>query len=559
MSDKQLPARPNLEQYKKQAKDLLRSHGTAETDALNRIKRHHPTLHKLSLAEIPSAHFTLSDAQLILAREHGFESWPKFAAHLETQRLIRTLADLPDPIAAFIEAACIPRHDGHSSGTLEHAQLILERYPHVATANIHTAAILADEFTIRKLLIQNPKNATATGGPHNWDALTHLCFSRYLRLDPSRSEAFVRTAQALLDAGASANSGWYEMIDHPNPRPTFESAIYGAAGIAQHPELTRLLLERGADPNDEETPYHVPETYDNIVLKILLASGKFNESSLNTVLLRKADWHDEHGIELALEHGANPNYMTHWGFTALHQSIRRDNGLIIIELLLNHGANPTVETREGQSAIDIATRRGRGDVLALFEQRGFTPFDPSGFVVAWDDPLQRLLAACARNDQAAVKRRAVNILHHLDPDAGTVLAEFAGNGNTEGVRNLLDLGIPITALYSGDPYFDIARDSTALHVAAWRAWPETVKLLIARGAPINACDGKMRTALQLAIKAAVDSYWTRRRTTESIRALLEAGASTENVELPTGYDEADILIRQYSSQSNAAPPAKPTP
>jgi hypothetical protein len=69
----------------------------------------------------------------------------------------------------------------------------------------------------------------------------------------------------------------------------------------------------------------------------------------------------------------------------------------------------------------------------------------------------------------------------------------------------------------------------------------------------------MRTALQLAIKAAVDSYWTRRRTTESIRALLEAGASTENVELPTGYDEADILIRQYSSQSNAAPPAKPIP
>ncbi len=47
------------------------------------------------------------------------------------------------------------------------------------------------------------------------------------------------------------------MIDHPNPRPVVEAAIYGAAGIAQHAELTRLLLERGADPNDEETPYHV--------------------------------------------------------------------------------------------------------------------------------------------------------------------------------------------------------------------------------------------------------------------------------------------------------------
>jgi ankyrin repeat protein len=559
MSDKQLPGRPNLEQYKKQAKELLQAHRAADPEAIRRIHRHHPTLHRLPVADIACAHFTLTDAQLILAREHGFESWPKFAAHLETHRLIRTVANLPNPIAAFIESACIPRHDSHSSGTFEHAQLILDRYPHVATANIHTAAILADEPTVKKLLIQNPNDATSTGGPHNWDALTHLCFSRYLRLDPARSPAFVNTARTLLDAGASANTGWYEMIDHPNPRPTFESVIYGAAGLAQHPGLTQLLLDRGADPNDEETPYHVPETYDNTVLKIIFASGKFNQASLNTVLLRKADWHDEHGIELALEHGANPNFRTHWGFTALHQSLRRDNGLVIIELFLNHGADPTLETRGGQSAIDIATRRGRGDVLALFEQRGFIPFDASRFIVSWDDPLQRLLAACARNDQAAVKRGAVNILHYLDSEAGTVLAEFAGNGNTEGVRNLLNLGVPVTALYSGDPYFDIARDSTALHVAAWRAWPETVKLLIARGALINACDARGRTALQLAVKATVDSYWTRRRTTESIKVLLEAGASTENVELPTGYDEADILLRQYSSQSNAAPPAKPAP
>jgi len=37
------------------------------------------------------------------------------------------------------------------------------------------------------------------------------------------------------------------MIDHPTPRPTFESAIYGAAGVAGNADLTRLLLERGAN------------------------------------------------------------------------------------------------------------------------------------------------------------------------------------------------------------------------------------------------------------------------------------------------------------------------
>src|SRR5690242_4258172 len=124
--------------------------------------------------------------------------------------------------------------------------MILARYPHVAASSIYAAAILADEATVRAFLMRDPASATAKGGPLGWDALTHLCFSRYLRLDRTRSDAFVHTARTLLDAGASANTGWIEMIDHPNPRPVLEAAIYGAAAIGQNAGLTRLLLERGA-------------------------------------------------------------------------------------------------------------------------------------------------------------------------------------------------------------------------------------------------------------------------------------------------------------------------
>ena len=130
---------------------------------------------------------------------------------------------------------------------------------------------------VRDFLSRDTKAATAKGGPFEWDALTYLCFSRYLRLDKTRSDAFVRTARALLEAGASANTGWYEMIDYPNPRPVLESAIYGAAGIAHHAELTRLLLEYGADPNDEETAYHAAEEYDLDAMNALLDSGKLNQ------------------------------------------------------------------------------------------------------------------------------------------------------------------------------------------------------------------------------------------------------------------------------------------
>jgi ankyrin repeat protein len=132
----------------------------------------------------------------------------------------------------------------------------------------------------------------------------------------------------------------------------------------------------------------------------------------------------------------------------------------------------------------------------------------------------------------------------LIDQGGTLLAEFSGVGNLAGVRNLLDVGVSVTALYrEGDGYYGIAKESTALHVAAWRARPSVVKELIARGAPANARDGQGRTALQLAIKACVDSYWTELRSPESVRALLEAEASTEGIELPTGYDEIDKVLR----------------
>jgi ankyrin repeat protein len=543
MFDKQLPDRPNLEQYKKQAKDLVKEHALGIPDALGRIARHHPRLHKLTQPEIQQTHFSLTDAQLVIAREHGFESWPKFAAHITTLHLIQSVADLKDPVSAFIEHACSPRHSGHNSGTLEHADLILARYPYVATANIYTAAILGDEATVRDHLTRDRKLASATGGTHDWNALTYLCFSRYLRLDRSRSDAFVRTAQTLIGFGASANTGWYEMIDHPNPRPVLESAIYGAAGVAQHPELTRLLLDHGADPNDEETAYHASETYNNDAMKVLVESGKLNADGMTTLLLRKADWHDEEGMRYLLGLGADPNRDTQWKKSAFQHAILRDNSIGVIRLLLDHGADPSVVTKNGISSTELAAHRGRGDILDLFEQRNI-PIDLP--------PLAQLVAACAQNRTDLIDslaRDRPSLVAEVVANGGTLLSEFAGNGNTAGVRNLLNLGVaPSSLTKEGDPYYDVTRDSTALHSAAWRARPETVKLLIERGAPVNALDTKGRTALVLAVKACVDSYWMSRRSPESVEALLDAGATIEGIEIPTGYDEVDTLLRRHAAK-----------
>src|SRR4029077_15903514 len=367
MDAKEVPSRPNLEQYKKQAKDLVkvfkvfRARKSGDPKAIERVKKYHPGFAKLPDSKITSARFALADAQLVIAREHGFESWPKFAKQIEELARERSVASLENPLAAFIEAACVPRDSGHASGTLEQAEAILAAYPGVATSDIHAAAILGDDAGVRQFLTLDPQNATAKGGPRGWGGLTHLVFSRYLRLVRPRSDGFVRAAKDLLDAGASANTGWMEQDHQPNPE--WESALYGAAGVAHHAELTRLLLERGADPNDEETPYHAPETYDNGALRALVDSGKLSADSLATMLLRKADWHDSDGSKFLLEHGADPNRMTRWRHTALQHAVQRDNARENIELLLDHGA-------DGKSAVTVAARRGRGDVLALLERRG---------------------------------------------------------------------------------------------------------------------------------------------------------------------------------------------
>ena len=419
---------------------------------------------------------------------------------------------LKEALAAFLEA-------GTWHGSLEPANAILAAHAEIANSSVYAAAVLGDEAGVCRFVALDPANATTKGGPRTCDALTYLCFSNYLRLDPERSDAFVRAAKALLDAGASAHTGFYDKGRQ------FESAIYGAAGVAHHAELTRLLLEHGADPNDGETPYHTPEGYDNAALYVLVESGKLNADSLATMLARKHDWHDYDGVRYLLEHGADPNRVTRWGRTAMQQALTRDNGAEIVEALMDHGADP-------RPVAAMAARLGRGDVLDLLERRGM-PIELSG--------LDRLLAACAKNEPVSAG------VQQIVADGPQILSAFARNGNTAGVGRLLDLGVGAGGrLAEADVYWDLAKDSTALHAAAWLAHHDTVKLLIERGAPVNAVDAKGRTALMLAVRACVDSYWMRRRSPESVEALLAAGASVDGVAYPCGYAEVDELLAQYS-------------
>jgi ankyrin repeat protein len=536
MPDRTLPDRPDLDQYRKQAKELLRDARAGKPEAEARMRKHGGPVRKPGSKAERS--LTLALAQSVLAREHGYPSWAAFAKYIETLRVIRSLEELDDPHNVFLEVASVDRHGWHASGSLEHAEMLLARFPGAATASIFSSALIGDAASVRDWLARDSSLAVARGGPHGWDALTYLCFSRYLRLDKHRSASFVACARLLLEAGASPNTGWTEYIDDP-PRPVSEPAIYAAAGIARNADLTQLLLDYGADPNDEETPYHAPETYDNSVLKVLLASGRFNQRSLATVAIRKCDWHDDAGLQLALEHGANPNFLSVWRHSPFHHSIRRDNGLVMIEQLLDHGADPRIANREdGRNGFQMAAHHGRADVLEALERRGFK---------AELRDFDELVALCARSQTEAAQAMAAGsagLLARLHDAGGALLARFAGADNDAGVRTLLALGIAPNALWAeGDLYWELTPGSTALHVAAWRAHHQIVTTLISAGTHVDTRDARGRTALRLAVRACIDSYWQYRRRPDSVAALLTAGASTEGIDWPTGYDAIDELLR----------------
>jgi len=75
MARHSLPERPDLDQLRRRAKELRRSVLAGDDDAIGRLRRY---------ADVDPATVTLSTAQLVIAREFGFVSWPRLTQALKT-------------------------------------------------------------------------------------------------------------------------------------------------------------------------------------------------------------------------------------------------------------------------------------------------------------------------------------------------------------------------------------------------------------------------------------------------------------------------------------------
>ena len=70
MADRDFPVRPNLEQLRHQAKELLKAIRRGDPSGVAELARHHP-------GPIQPEAARLADAQLVLARSYGIASWPR--------------------------------------------------------------------------------------------------------------------------------------------------------------------------------------------------------------------------------------------------------------------------------------------------------------------------------------------------------------------------------------------------------------------------------------------------------------------------------------------------
>lgn len=332
----------------------------------------------------------------------------------------------------------------------------------------YLACASGDESLVRAAIRSDPAWVDRPGGPVKLPPLVAVTHSGLVRLPDWRPRLHA-CARALLRAGADPNQ-WVGSRFPPDSleRPstvTRLSALYGAAGVAHDPVLTRLLLDAGADPNDGESLYHSLESPE--CTRLLLAAGARVQGS--NAIFRVLDLDQLESLRLLLAHGADPNEarpMALWP-TPLFWAIRRRRSPAHVEALLAAGADCQARSPDGANARALALRYGLPDVAALLPAEDAAP-----------DAAEQLVRACAIVDEMAARALLVakpDLISLMTEAQLRMLPELAALGHDAAVRLMVRLGWPIS-VRAGD------WNASALNHAIFRGDAALVDFLLAHGA-----------------------------------------------------------------------------
>jgi hypothetical protein len=355
-----LPPNPNLDHLKHQAKDLLKAHAARTPDVAQRIREFHPRFSKASDAQIFAAKLKLSDAQLTIARQSGFPSWPRLKKRIEEP----TLADRLD----------LPQHERIEDPLFRRAVDLLDA---------------GDAPGLREHLKQHPKLAQQHVVLEGTNYFRTPMLLQFIAENPTRRGSLpaniVDVARVILDAGTTQHA-----LDE-----TLElvaSSLVALESKVQVP-LIDLLCDYGADPNHATRVAAIFGEFDSVNallrrgarvrLSHAAAMGKVEEARR---LLPDADAEDRHWamalasqfghveiVRMLLDAGEDPNRYNplggHSHGTPLHQAAGYGH-FDMVRLLLERGAKlDWKDTMWAATPADWAQHEGKTEVEAYLREQ----------------------------------------------------------------------------------------------------------------------------------------------------------------------------------------------
>jgi hypothetical protein len=483
---RQLPSRPNLDQLKHQARDLLNAHRAGDDDAVRRIRESHPRLSQASEADVRSARFTLSGAQLVIASEYGFGSWPKLKAYVEKAR-----PQSSDPVE---ELKLALRSDNASA-----VQQILDRHPELKV-KINEPIGPFDSPAIVSARSPEMLDVLVAAGA-NLDAKSSWWAGGFGLLHGASPElaAYAVRRGAFVDIHAAARLG---LLDRVRELIASDAElVYARGGDGQTPlhfastvDIAAYLLDQGAeidarDVDHESTPaqYMIDDRQE--VARYLIQRG------CKTDILMAAALGD---IELVRRH-----------LDAAPASIRMRVSEEFFPMISPKAGGTIYQWKLGWylSPHRVALKFGHEDVYRLLMDR--SPPEVKVIEACWLDDEATLQALGA--DQPDLARRLL---------AGDLrqVAHAARNNETGVVRAMLKAGLPVDARGQ--------HNATPLHWAAFHGNCEMVKAILPFGPPLEVTDADFNgTPLGWAVHGSEEGWYRQSGDyAGTVEALIAAGA-----------------------------------
>jgi ankyrin repeat protein len=387
-------------------------------------------------------------AQLTVAREYGFRSWPRLKFHVEAVTL-----DASERAIALIASA--------TSADLRRARALLDADPALAWHDLACACVTGEADEVFRRIAAQPASVGDPTGPNGWEPILYACFSRLLRGDQDRAPGIREVVRRLLAAGADPNAAFI------HDGEWLQVALYGAAGIAGDPELTRMLLEAGADPTDDrpglhgnEVLYHASEFEDPTCAMLVIDAGA-RQDFVDYDLGRALNFPNPEMIEMFCTHGARASA------SHLHQAVWRRRPPRTVAALLDAGAPIDDPDERGFTALQVAVRWDESKVVTLLRERGADETAVTGE----DRAIGAYLSGQDHSVPATVTLSALDEM---------VMASIEG-GHLEAMRRLLDAGARI----DGDP----DSEEIPLGHSCWRGRVQMTRDLVDRGAALEFRDG----------------------------------------------------------------------